>query len=543
MLIWPAALLLLAFTVPAQDSAQVRIVPQKRYLLLPVRNGAPKHVVTVKAQGAIVDQFEIETAESKADWWAFIDLSSYKDQAVSVESDASQAAWLGALKQSNQAPGGYDETLRPQLHFSSKRGWLNDPNGLLFYKGQYHLFYQHNPYGWGWGNMHWGHAVSKDLIHWRELPAALYPDALGTMFSGSGLVDRHNSTGFGSTTAAGGSSAMSAGKPSSQCLAFSTDNGLTWAKYSANPVIPSMVDGNRDPKVIWHEPSKHWIVALYLSNDNFALFRSTDLKSWEKTCDVKIPGDGECPNFFEIPVDGQPSRTKWVMFGAQGKYVIGEFDGIKFTPEGDPVPLNHGDGYYAAQVFTDLPKGRRVLISWARQDLPGMPFNQKLGIPVDLSLRQTPDGLRLFANPVGEIDSLVKKKAEGPLGVCTPGHPLASTGHSELIDTRLSIQVGEAKQLRITFRGIQIQFDSATELLTCGNSSTRVPLKNGILEIRAIVDRTSVDLFANGGQIYMPVNAIPTPADGQLALSVEGGTAKVISWDIKELKSSWPGRR
>ncbi|HWQ91869.1 MAG TPA: glycoside hydrolase family 32 protein, partial [Clostridia bacterium] len=298
------------------------------------------------------------------------------------------------------------EPLRPQFHFTSRRGWLNDPNGLVFYKGEYHLFYQHNPYGWGWGNMHWGHAVSPDLVHWKELPIALYPDEHGTMFSGSAVVDWNNTAGFQS-----GSEkplvAMftAAGKPFTQGLAFSNDRGRTWTKYENNPVLPHIVAENRDPKVIWHAPEQKWVMALYLDESDYALFASKDLKRWEKLSDVRIPGDSECPEFFEMPVEGREGETRWVFYGASGRHLVGKFDGTTFKPEGGPQELQRGNCWYASQTYSDIPArdGRRILIPWGRmtaREVPfhqGMPFNQMMGLPVELTLRNTDDGLRLCA--------------------------------------------------------------------------------------------------------------------------------------------------
>lgn len=305
--------------------------------------------------------------------------------------------------------GNYDEQLRPQFHFTAQRNWLNDPNGLVFFGGQYHLFFQHNPSGIEWGNMTWGHAVSDDLVHWRQLNDAIEPDALGTIFSGSAVVDWNNTAGFQTGdepalvamyTAAGGTSPASQGAKFTQGLAYSNDRGQTWTKYDGNPVVPHIAGDNRDPKVIWHEPSQRWVMALYLDKNDFALFNSPDLKQWERIDDLTVPGSIECPDFFELPVVDKPGESKWIFWTANGVYLVGEFDGKDFKPEGEPQRFEHGANCFAAQTYSDIPAkdGRRIQIAWMRGGkYPGMPFNQQMTFPTTLTLHATDEGYRLLA--------------------------------------------------------------------------------------------------------------------------------------------------
>ena len=251
----------------------------------------------------------------------------------------------------------YHEWLRPQFHFTAQKNWHNDPNGLVFYKGEYHLFFQHNPHGINWGEMTWGHAISSDLLHWKQLDHALLPDSHGTMFSGSAVVDWNNTAGFQTGdekplicifTAAGGTSPESKGKPFTQGIAYSIDLGRTWKKYDKNPVLGHVAGENRDPKVIWHGPTKRWVMALYLDGDKYALFSSPDLKQWEKLADLPAFGANECPDFFEIPVAGEDAKTKWILWGSNGNYLIGSFDGKTFSRESGPHKFEFGSNFYAA---------------------------------------------------------------------------------------------------------------------------------------------------------------------------------------------------
>src|SRR6185312_9067333 len=393
----------------------------KPYLNFPVKNGAPMRRVSVQVNGKTVRAFDIELADGPPDWWAFLDATPFLGKTVMINVDKlpANSAGLSSIDQTEDVKNTgdlYHESLRPQFHFTSRCGWLNDPNGLVFYQGEYHLFYQHNPYGWNWGNMHWGHAVSKDLVHWKELPVALYPDEHGAMFSGSAVVDWNNTAGF-QTGAEPALVAMftAAGNPFTQGIAYSNDRGRAWTKYKNNPVIGHIVAENRDPKVVWFAPEKKWVMALYLDRNDYALFSSHDLKSWQKLSDVNLPGDSECPNFFEVQLDGDAHNTRWVFFGANGVYVVGKFDGQKFHSETQPQRLQNGNCWYASQVYSDIPPsdGRCILVPWGRlpdgEIFRGMPFNQMMGLPVELTLHSTGSGATLAVDPVRELKSLRKK--------------------------------------------------------------------------------------------------------------------------------------
>src|SRR6478736_4206298 len=264
------------------------ITIDKSYLNFPIKNGAPIKRVTLLVDGREQHGFDIELADDKPDWWAFFDATPLhgKTMTVKVNKLADTSTGLSSIDQTTEikeAQDLYRESLRPQFHFTARRGWLNDPNGLVYYDGEYHLFYQHNPYGWNWGNMHWGHAVSKDLVHWKESPEALYPDEHGTMFSGSAIVDWNNTAGF-QTGKEPALVAMftAAGKPFTQGLAYSNDRGRSWTKYEKNPVLGHLVHENRDPKVVWYAPKNKWVMSLYLDHNDFAIFSSTNLKQWVK---------------------------------------------------------------------------------------------------------------------------------------------------------------------------------------------------------------------------------------------------------------------
>jgi fructan beta-fructosidase len=538
--------------VPVTNFNVARTIEIHRpYLNFPVKNGAEMRRVSVSSNGVLVHAFDIELAEGTPDWWAFLDATPFRGGTVTVTVDKlpSNSTGLSSIDQTDDIKDSghlYREPLRPQFHFTSRRGWLNDPNGLVFYGGQYHLFYQHNPYGWNWGNMSWGHAVSKDLVHWRELPVALYPDEHGTMYSGSAVVDWHNTAGF----QIGQEPALlamftAAGHPFTQGLAYSNDHGRTWTKYEHNPVLAHIAGENRDPKVVWFAPDKKWVMVLYLDGDRYAFFSSPDLKNWRKLSELALPGDAECPNFFEIPLDGDPKNTRWVFYGASGFYLVGHFDGQKFTPATQPQRIENGNCWYASQVYSDLPaaEGRRILVPWGR--LPngdifrGATFNQMMGLPVELTLRTTVSGPALKVEPIRELMGLRHHTHQLKPQSLTPGaNPLAGI-QGDLVEIETVIDIGSANKISLDLHGVSVTYDVAAQTVSClGNHAPLAPV-DGKISLHCYVDRAAVDIFGGGGSLYLPMAQAFSPGHRNLALSCEGGAASVVSLKVYELKSAW----
>jgi fructan beta-fructosidase len=388
----------------------IRII--KKYLNFPVSSKVERAEMTFTVDGRTERRFDIRLAASNPDYWVFCDVSALKGKTITITYQGNKEG-LNLIYQDNCIAGQdsiYHEKNRPQFHFTTRRGWINDPNGLIFYEGEYHLFYQHNPYEREWGNMHWGHAVSRDLIHWEELPIALYPDRLGTMFSGSVVIDYDNTSGFGKGNVPPMVAIYTADNSEKQiqCIAYSLDKGRTWIKYDGNPVIDSKEKWNskdtRDPKVFWYQQGKHWVMVLN-ERDGHSIYTSLNLKDWKY--ESHTTGFWECPELFELPVDGNPADTKWIMYGASGTYMIGSFDGRKFTPEHGKYYYTTGS-IYAAQTYTNIPAsdGRRIQIGWGRINHIEMSFNGQMNLPTVLTLKTTKDGIRLFSEPVKEIDVL-----------------------------------------------------------------------------------------------------------------------------------------
>jgi sucrose-6-phosphate hydrolase SacC (GH32 family) len=306
-------------------------------------------------------------------------------------------------------------------------------------------------------------------------------------------------------------------------------------------VLPHIVGENRDPKVFWYAPDKTWIMALYLDRNDFAIFSSPDLKKWERLDQVTIPGTSECPEFFEIAVDGNAQRTRWVFYGGNGRYLVGSFDGKKFKTESGPHSLHHGNCWYASQTYNDLPAadGRRILVPWGQMSTPGMPFNQMMGVPVQLTLNSTPDGLRLFAYPVKELAALrIQSHVIGPQPLVAETNPLARI-RGELFDLEAELAVGDASEIRFDLRGVPVVYDVKKQSLSCQSKQAALKPIGGKIQLRLLVDRTSIDIFGNQGSLYMPMGVIVPQENRSLGVAATGPGAQLLSAQVHELKSAW----
>jgi fructan beta-fructosidase len=532
---------------------------EKRYLNLPIKNGASKIKVTTLVDGRLEVKNDIQLADGQPDWWAFIDVGAWHGKTVTLQVTNLPvgSTALSSIEQSDAIKGGenlYCEPLRGQFHFSSRRGWNNDPNGLVFFNGEYHLFYQHNPYGWSHGNMHWGHAVSRDLVHWEEIGDAIAPDHMGTISSGSAVVDWKNTSGLGKD----GKPPLvlvytAAGKPTTPCITSSTD-GRHFTKFSGNPIVKRIGAGrNSDPKVLWHEPTKRWVMLLYIDlpgrQHTIHFLTSPNLIDWTLASITK--GEVaqkhflfECPDFFELPVDGDFSKRKWVLTAANHEYAIGTFDGAKFTAETDKLPGNGGNkGLYAAQTFSDIPAsdGRRIQIGWFKSATPGMPFNQSMTIPLEVKLIKTAEGPRQTWTPVKELESLRTKSHR--LGSLTlqPGeaNPLDKV-RAELIELRAEFESGATSVVHFKVRGVAVSYDAAKQELIVNGRRAPAPLRNGKQRLTVFCDRNGLEFFTGDGLTYVPMPVIPDASVLSVEVGVAGTPVKFSSLDVHELKSAWP---
>lgn len=556
-----------------------------QYLNFPVKDGAPKQKVHFRVGGQVVRFFDIEWAAGEPDFWTFTDVTEFKGERLVIEIDEAEkkplmdenslptddSENLVAFIHSDTIKGGenlYQEKHRPQFHFTSRRGWINDPNGLVYYKGTYHLFYQHNPYGRQWGNMHWGYATSKNLVHWEEHSDILYPDKMGTMFSGTGFVDWKNSSGLknGSNeplicfyTAAG--EYVEPKAPFTQCMMFSHDGGQSWQKYENNPVIPPIAAWTRDPAVIWDPVSQTWVMALYIALDrdkmptphHYALFSSTNLKDWERLQDLYIPGTGECPEFFPLALDGDDGQIKWVFWTAGGDYLIGQFDGNAFTPETDHLKSTYSAvkydksnglvfrGGYAAQTWRDIPPedGRRIQIAWLADDIPAMPFNQQMTFPVELALRTTESGPRLHSWPIKEIEYLYQEQLILQNIELSDFPTILPTDDHDLLDIQIQIEVNETGEFELNLRGNSLIYNASKQELSCLDRTTQLKAVDGKVQLRVLLDRASIEIYAADGLIYLPITVVPEEHNTTCSVRSQGEAWLVSKTQIAKLNSSW----
>ena len=531
---------------------------EKKYLNFPVSSKGIQSVVSLVIDGKIVREFFIRLANDEPDFWAYLEIDDFKGKNGTIrinKLNANSRQGFDAIFQADTFPGEdviYKEKRRPQFHFTTKRGWINDPNGLVYYKGEYHLFYQHGPYSVDGAedNQHWGHAVSKDLVHWTELGDAIYPDELGTIFSGSGVLDWKNTTGFQTGdepplvfiyTSAGGVNKLSTGKPFTQSIAYSNDLARTVTKYEGNPVQEHIIGGNRDPKAIWHEKTQEWVIILEF-DETFGFFTSKDLKKWEQQSILEDGAFHDCPEMFELPVDGDKNNKMWVIHDGTGKYFCGDFDGKKYTPKTELIVRNHGNCFYAGQAFTNAPDDRCIEVAWGLMEfkvVPGMPFNQQITFPTELTLRTTEDGPRLFTNPVKEIELIHGKEYTWTDKQLQPYDNLLSNLKGEFYDIEAEFEVGDATEFGFNIRGIPIVYNAEESKLSCEKLKADLKPQNGKIKLRLLIDRLSIEVFANDGRVYMPIHALHMEENTKHEVFTKGDSIKINSLKVHEVKSIW----
>ena len=492
----------------------------------------------------------------------------------------------------------YNEQYRPQFHFSPDSMWMNDPNGMVYYEGEYHLFYQYHPHSNVWGPMHWGHAITTDLVHWEHLPIALYPDSLGTIFSGSAVIDWNNSSGLGSSAyppmvAIFTHHNHALEKTESQVfqyqsIAYSLDKGRSWAKYPGNPVVqnPGIRDF-RDPKVSWYEEGQKWIM-VFAAQDRIMFYSSPDLLQWEKESEFTAelaPDEGvwECPDFFPLSSGGD---TKWVLLvsiggggpngGSGTKYYIGEFDGKKFSSDDPPDGarwVDYGKDNYAGVTWSDIPStdGRRIFLGWMSNwqyagNVPTERWRSAMTLPRELKLGKDEQGYLLTSEPVVETELLREKQFKldpGPLKGKIDVGPKVEDSYP-LYELDLVFEFDPNKKEGVEF-GIILESEQQEKLVVTYTTQTQqISIKRGMsgksdfsvhfpgdhwapyqsseageIRFHAFVDMSSIELFVDDGSLVMTELFFPESGFESIQLFANQESVLLKEGVIYTLKSIW----
>lgn len=480
----------------------------------------------------------------------------------------------------------YKEKYRPQFHFSPAKNWTNDPNGLVYFSGEYHLFYQYNPFGNKWGHMSWGHAVSRDLVHWKHLPLAIPEKDSIMIFSGSAVVDKNNSSGFAKKPGQIPMVAIytahiipDASHPDDykqeQHIAYSLDNGRTWTKYPGNPVLNIHKKDFRDPKVFWYDKNKKWVMAVVLPHEHLVqVYSSANLKQWAHLSDFGPAGDTgeiwECPDLLQVPLANEPGKKKWVLINSQQvttQYFVGDFDGRVFRNENPPgkiYRLDYGPDYYASVTYnlpaTDLP----VLLGWANNwtyanDIPTFPWKSAMSLPRNLTLVKRGAESVLMQQPVAALRSLRTNPLVLNNLIVTNRQSLSA--HGQQVEMEVALEPGKNStsgvRLAVGANNVfVVGYDAASEKLYIDRSAsintsfnskfgalsryeTGLPMVQKKIKLHIFFDNSIIEVFANDGAAVMTAQTFPDGKDDGIELFSDGSPTRFTSVKIWKMKSSW----
>jgi sucrose-6-phosphate hydrolase SacC (GH32 family) len=498
--------------------------------------------------------------------WGHINVDDFRATDLPAPSMRKEFALLEGISSEGYPSIQYDQAHRPQFHFCSRKNWLNDPNGMVFDGTKYHLFFQHNPSGTAWGNMTWGHAISSDMVHWKQQDHKLLPYRVdgraGTIFSGTAVVDHNNSLGKqrGDTKTICAFFTFAAKPKFYQAMAYSTDGGNTFTYWNEGRAVvenQGFDTGERDPKVFWHEKTQRWVMALWVQQKpgRVRWFTSQNLTDWSLASDLMRDWAFECMDVVFLPLDGDQSNTRCVIYDASFDYEVGTFDGRQFLSETEPLRIVEGN-FYAAQTFNHAPAGRVVQMGWMRGDFNAadhfdVPHNQQMAFPCELQLRSTPQGPRLKCLPISEIHSLVARtysKTDIPLAAGVP----AVVGFSEhdLLDVDLEFSPENASEIVFQFPSVTIKYDADKQTLTHrgvskgGQPIERIGLeklspRDGRISLRLLIDRMSLEVYANDGERFAAHYIYPNSQSVAGSVICQGGHATLNQFTVRELRSAW----
>ena len=561
-----SALALMLGMLPAQaqqveflgdNQSLVRINTNNRYLLIPVQERAEMAHVRVVKNNQLAQTFNVRLAVDKIDYFVPLDLNTVSGEAVlQVKVPAQQhvnkafkdySCWT-SMKYSDTFDSRNVEKFRPAYHHSPVYGWMNDPNGLFYKDGVWHLYYQWNPYGSQWENMTWGHSTSTDGLHWTPQPTAIEADALGAIFSGCCVVDKNNTAGFGNGAIV--AYYTSAGARQTQSMAYSVDGGQTFTKYAGNPVIVSDVPDFRDPHIFWNEEAGFWNMVL-ASGQEMSIYSSKDLKQWKHESNFGLTygnhsGVWECPDLMKLPVDGT-GEQKWMLIcninpggpfgGSATQYFIGQFDGHQFVCEDQPEEtkwMDYGKDHYATVTFDNAPDGRRVAIAWMSNwqyanQVPTMQFRSTNSILRDLSLYQYEGETYCAVRPAKEMDAARGKKIARPTDRCEIVVTLKG-------DARITLSNGSKERVVLDYDADMASLDfDRRHSGQCSFSDAfptvvTAPVHGTLRTLRIFIDKSSIEVFDADGRLSMTNLVFPSSPYNRISVK---GKANAKIYEIK----------
>lgn len=530
----------------------------KKFLLLPVQDDAPegKVNIVVNNEGQLAQSMNIRLARERVDSYVPLDLSAYVNQKVSIDiagMPSSSLCWK-ELKMSDSFDMTNKEMFRPVYHHTPVYGWMNDPNGMFYKDGVYHLYFQYNPYGSVWGNMHWGHSTSTDLMHWNFEGCAIVPDAWGAIFSGSCVVDHNNTAGFGKGAVVAFYTSAKAtpwGDVQSQSMAYSLDNGKTFTKYEGNPILTSSEKDFRDPKVFWYAPGKHWVMMLAVGQ-HMEIYSSVNLKEWKKESEFGAMqgahgGVWECPDLVEIPVEGTREK-KWVLIcnlnpggpfgGSAAQYFVGSFDGKKFVNESPTQTkwMDWGKDNYATVTWNNAPDGRCIALGWMSNwqyanNVPTRQYRSANTLARDLTLYREGQELYLKSTPSSEVKKARGKKVSIPSFKVSEKHEMVNLFEDNQGAYEVEILIQNAGASKIAFcllndkgEKVSMYYDlNRKQFVMDRSESGTVDFSKDFpavtvapanvdkeLTLRLFVDRSSIEAFGEDGKFVMTNLVFPS---------------------------------
>ena len=561
----------------------VSVTEAQRYLLLPVQDNAPEAKVGIISGNTQVGVLaNVRLARERVDYYVPFDLSAFagKDVKIDVQGMPQGSLCWKEMKLSDTFDMTNKEKYRPVYHHTPAYGWMNDPNGMFYKDGVWHLYFQHNPYGSVWGNLAWGHSTSTDLVHWQYEGDPVMADALGLIFSGSSVVDKDNTAGFGAGTIVSFyTSAKSSpwGDVQMQSMAYSTDGGKTFTKYDGNPVITSTARDFRDPKVFWYAPGKHWVMMLAVGQE-MQIWSSADLKDWkyESSFGAKQGAHGgvwECPDLVELPVEGTKEK-RWVLIcninpggpfgGSATQYFVGTFDGKKFTNQFPTKTkwMDYGKDHYATVTFSNAPDGRCVALGWMSNwqyaaVVPTKQYRSANTIARDLTLYRQGGDLLLKSAPSKEIEKARSTKKSVPQFNVSDSYEIASLldGNDGAYEIEMEIKNNGAEKIAFTLQNakdenVMMYYDTTTRQFVMDRSNsgetsfspdfpamTVAPAADvDDIRLRLFVDRSSIEAFGDGGKFVMTNIVFPAEPYNKMKFESVRGSFTVKKMNVYKLK-------